>query len=129
MEIAKQVGRAFLTGGVLALMAEIVRVVLLIALGETSPFVIPLTLMIMCLFAVVTFPSGLYNKWTEFGFIGAMLPISGLTAGVAAAYCGARKATGSVAEGVKAGIMLVVRLSGSGLVVALVVALIVTFVL
>lgn len=129
MEIAKQVGRAFLTGGVLALMAEIVRVVLLIALGETSPFVIPLTLMIMCLFAVVTFPSGLYNKWTEFGFIGAMLPISGLTAGVAAAYCGARKATGSVVEGVKAGIMLVVRLSGSGLVVALVVALIVSFVL
>jgi len=129
VEIAKQVGRAFLTGGVLALMAEIVRVVLLIALGETSPFVIPLTLMIMCLFAVVTFPSGLYNKWTDFGFIGAMLPISGLTAGVAAAYCGARKATGSVAEGVKAGIMLVVRLSGSGLVVALVVALIVTFVL
>ena len=129
MEIAKQVGRAFLTGGVLALMAEIVRVVLLIALGETSPFVIPLTLMIMFLFAVVTFPSGLYNKWTDFGFIGAMLPISGLTAGVAAAYCGARKATGSVAEGVKAGIMLVVRLSGSGLVVALVVALIVTFVL
>jgi len=129
VEIAKQVGRAFLTGGVLALMAEIVRVVLLFALGETSPFVIPLTLMIMCLFAVVTFPSGLYNKWTDFGFIGAMLPISGLTAGVAAAYCGARKATGSVAEGVKAGIMLVVRLSGSGLVVALVVALIVTFVL
>ncbi|MBQ2681611.1 MAG: SpoVA/SpoVAEb family sporulation membrane protein [Eggerthellaceae bacterium] len=129
MEIAKQVGRAFLTGGVLALMAEIVRVVLLIALGETSPFVIPLTLMIMCLFAVVTFPSGLYNKWTEFGFIGAMLPISGLTAGVAAAYCGARKATGSVAEGVKAGIMLVVRLSGSGLVVAFVVALVVSFVL
>ena len=129
MEIAKQVGRAFLTGGILALMAEIVRVVLLIALGETSPFVIPLTLMIMCLFAVVTFPSGLYNKWTEFGFIGAMLPISGLTAGVAAAYCGARKATGSVAEGVKAGIMLVVRLSGSGLVVAFVVALVVSFVL
>ena len=129
MEIAKQVGRAFLTGGVLALMAEIVRVVLLIALGETSPFVIPLTLMIMCLFAVVTFPSGLYNKWTDFGFIGAMLPISGLTAGVAAAYCGARKATGSVAEGVKAGIMLVVRLSGSGLVVAFVVALVVSFVL
>lgn len=129
MEITKQVGRAFLTGGVLALMAEIVRVVLLIALGETSPFVIPLTLMIMCLFAVVTFPSGLYNKWTEFGFIGAMLPISGLTAGVAAAYCGARKATGSVAEGVKAGIMLVVRLSGSGLVVAFVVALVVSFVL
>jgi len=129
VEIAKQVGRAFLTGGVLALMAEIVRVVLLIALGETSPFVIPLTLMIMCLFAVVTFPSGLYNKWTDFGFIGAMLPISGLTAGVAAAYCGARKATGSVAEGVKAGIMLVVRLSGSGLVVAFVVALVVSFVL
>ena len=129
MEIAKQVGRAFLTGGILALMAEIVRVLLLFALGETSPFVIPLTLMIMCLFAVVTFPSGLYNKWTEFGFIGAMLPISGLTAGVAAAYCGARKATGSVAEGVKAGIMLVVRLSGSGLVVALIVALVVSFVL
>ncbi len=129
MEIAKQVGRAFLTGGILALMAEIVRVLLLFALGETSPFVIPLTLMIMCLFAVVTFPSGLYNKWTDFGFIGAMLPISGLTAGVAAAYCGARKATGSVAEGVKAGIMLVVRLSGSGLVVAFVVALVVSFVL
>jgi len=129
VEIAKQVGRAFLTGGILALMAEIVRVLLLFALGETSPFVIPLTLMIMCLFAVVTFPSGLYNKWTDFGFIGAMLPISGLTAGVAAAYCGARKATGSVAEGVKAGIMLVVRLSGSGLVVAFVVALVVSFVL
>jgi len=129
VEIAKQVGRAFLTGGILALMAEIVRVLLLFALGETSPFVIPLTLMVMCLFAVVTFPSGLYNKWTDFGFIGAMLPISGLTAGVAAAYCGARKATGSVAEGVKAGIMLVVRLSGSGLVVAFVVALVVSFVL
>ena len=110
-------------------MAEIVRVLLLFALGETSPFVIPLPLMILCLFAVVTFPSGLYNKWTDFGFIGAMLPISGLTAGVAAAYCGARKATGSVAEGVKAGIMLVVRLSGSGLVVAFVVALVVSFVL
>lgn len=128
MEVLKPVGRAFLTGGILAIMAEAVHCVLLAALGEASPFVIPLTLMVMCLFAVVTFPSGLYNKWTEFGFIGAMLPISGLTAGVAAAYCGARQATGSVAEGVKAGIMLVVRLSGSGLLVALVVALVISFV-
>lgn len=128
MEVLKPVGRAFLTGGVLALVAEVVRCVLLAVLGDASPFVIPLTLMVMCLFAVVTFPSGLYNKWTEFGFIGAMLPISGLTAGVAAAYCGARHATGSVAEGVKAGIMLVVRLSGSGLLVALVVALVISFV-
>lgn len=115
-------------GGVLALLAEVVRFALLAVLGAESPFVIPLTLMIMCLFAVVTFPSGLYNRWTDFGFIGAMLPISGLTAGVAAAYCGARKATGSVAEGVKAGIMLVVRLSGSGMLVAIVVALVVSFV-
>ena len=129
MEIAKQVGRAFLVGGILGLAAEVVRFVLLLILGEASPFVIPLTLMVMCLFAVVTFPSGLYNKWTDFGFIGAMLPISGLTAGVAAAYCGARKATGSVSEGVKAGIMLVVRLSGSGMLVAIVIALIVSFIL
>ena len=128
MKVLKPVGRAFLTGGILAIMAEAVRCILLAALGEASPFVIPLTLMVMCLFAVATFPSGLYNKWTEFGFIGAMLPISGLTAGVAAAYCGSRQATGSVAEGVKAGIMLVVRLSGSGLLVALIVALIVSFV-
>lgn len=128
MEAAKQVGRAFVMGGVLALLAEVVRFALLAVLGAESPFVIPLTLMIMCLFAVVTFPSGLYNRWTDFGFIGAMLPISGLTAGVAAAYCGARKATGSVAEGVKAGIMLVVRLSGSGMLVAIVVALVVSFV-
>ena len=128
MEILKSVGRAFLVGGILAIAAEIVRCALLALLGAESPFVIPLTLMIMCLVAVVTFPSGLYNKWTEFGFIGAMLPISGLTAGVAAAYCGARQATGSVAAGVKAGIMLVVRLSGSGLLVALVVALIISFV-
>ena len=129
MEIAKQVGRAFLVGGILGLAAEVVRFALLLILGEASPFVIPLTLMVMCLFAVVTFPSGLYNKWTDFGFIGAMLPISGLTAGVAAAYCGARKATGSVSEGVKAGIMLVVRLSGSGMLVAIVIALIVSFIL
>lgn len=129
MEVVKQVGKAFIVGGLLALMAEVVRQLLLLALGASSPLVIPLTLMVMCLFAVVMFPSGIYNKWTDFGFIGAMLPISGLTAGVAAAYCGARQATGSVAEGVKAGIMLVVRLSGSGLLVSIVVALIVSFVL
>ncbi len=129
MEVLKPVGRAFLTGGLLLLAAEAVRLILLAALGAESPFVIPLTLMIMCLFAVAIFPSGIYNKWTDYGFIGAMLPISGLTAGVAAAYCGARQATGSKAAGVKAGIMLVVRLSGSGLLVAFVVALIVSFVL
>ena len=129
MEIVKQVGRAFLVGGVLAFAAEVVRCALIAALGESSPFVIPLTLMVMCLVAVVTFPSGLYNRWTEFGLIGAMLPISGLTAGVAAAYCGARAETGSVAAGVKAGIMLVVRLSGSGMLVALAVALVVSFAL
>ena len=129
MEVLKPVGRAFLTGGLLLLAAEAVRLVLLALLGVESPFVIPLTLMVMCLFAVAVFPSGIYNKWTDYGFIGAMLPISGLTAGVAAAYCGARQATGSKAEGVKAGIMLVVRLSGSGLLVAFVVSLIVSFVL
>ena len=129
MQIAKQVGRAFLVGAVLGLAAEIVKYLLTSALGSASPFVIPLTLMVMCLFAVAAFPSGLYNKWTDFGFIGAMLPISGLTSGVAAAYCGARKATGSHLEGVKAGIMLVVRLSGSGMLVAIVVALVVVFVL
>lgn len=129
METIKQVGRAFLTGGLLLLAAEAVRLVLLALLGAESMLVIPLTLMVMCLFAVAIFPSGIYNKWTDYGFIGAMLPISGLTAGVAAAYCGARKATGSKAEGVKAGIMLVVRLSGSGLLVAFVVSLIVSFVL
>ena len=129
MEALKATGRAFLCGGLLGLAAEIVRQLLIMGLGADNSFVIPITLMIMCIFAVVMFPSGIYNKWTDFGFIGAMLPISGLTAGVAAAYCGARAATGSVAAGVKAGIMLVVRLSGSGLVVAFVVSLIVSFVL
>ena len=129
MEALKATGRAFLCGGLLGLMAEIVRQILILGLGADNSLVIPITLMVMCIFAVVMFPSGIYNKWTDFGFIGAMLPISGLTAGVAAAYCGARAATGSVAAGVKAGIMLVVRLSGSGLVVAFVVSLIVSFVL
>lgn len=129
MDALKQAGKAFLVGGILGFAAEVVRQLLLLALGASSPFVIPLTLLIMCLLVLATFPCGLYGKWTEFGFVGAMLPISGLTSGVAAAYCEARKATGSRAAGVKAGIMLVVRLSGSGLVAAFVVSLIVSFVL
>lgn len=129
MNALKQAGKAFLVGGILGFAAEVVRRLLLLVLGASSPFVIPLTLLVMCLLVLVTFPSGLYGKWTDFGFVGAMLPISGLTSGVAAAYCGARKTTGSRAAGVKAGVMLVVRLSGSGLVAALAVSLIVAFAL
>jgi hypothetical protein len=117
-----------LLGGLLALAAQLVYVLLGLALGPTSPLLIPLTLMAMCFLVVATYPCGLYGRWINFGLMGGLLPISGLTAGVCAAYCDAKKATGQTRDGVVAGVMLVVRFSGSGLVTALAVALLLAFV-
>jgi SpoVAC/SpoVAEB sporulation membrane protein len=129
MDYVKKAAQAFLVGGLLSIMGQLFLLILTLILGSDSAFVGPGTLVLMGIFTLVTFPLGIYQKIEKFGGFGTMLTFTGLAGAVAGTYCQAKKDTGSSLKSAFAGAKLVVYVIGSGTIVALIVALIITFVL
>jgi hypothetical protein len=129
MDYAKKTAQAFLVGGLLSIMGQLFLLILTLILGADSAFVGPGTLILMGIFTLVAFPLGIYQKIEKFGGFGAMLTFSGLTGAIAGTYCQAKKETGSSLKSALAGAKLVLYVIGSGTIVALIFALIITFVL
>lgn len=129
MEILKSCGRALLVGGLLGALGQLFFVVLGLAMGFDSPLVGPGTLIMMGVFALITFPLGLYQKITEFGGFGAMFVFSGLAAAVADSYDTTQRETGSFAKGIGKGVLTFLEVIGVGIVFGAVIALVVFFVL
>jgi len=129
LEKVKRIAWAFLVGGLLSLMGELFLLILQAIFGPDSPFVGPLTLILMGLFALVTFPLGIYQKIDKVGGFGAILPFCGFAASVARAYCTVIEKKGSPAAGVLAGVKVVCYVIGFGSITAVIVAAIMAFVL
>lgn len=122
MDVIKSCARALLVGGLLGTLGQLFFTVLGIIFGFDSPLVGPGTLILMGVFALVTFPLGLYQKLTEFGGFGAMFAFSGLAAAIADGYDTTKQESGSTAKGIKAGIMVFLSVIGVGVIIALVIA-------
>lgn len=128
MDVVKGCARALLVGGLLGALGQLFLVILVLIFGADSPIVGPGTLILMGVFALITFPLGIYQKITEFGGFGAMLPFSGLAAAIADGYDTTKHETGSVGKAIKAGIMVFLTVIGTGLIVAVIVSIITFFV-
>lgn len=123
MELVKSCGRALLVGGLLGALGQLFFVVLGLALGFDSPLVGPGTLIMMGVFALITFPLGLYQKITAFGGFGAMFVFSGLAAAVAESYETAQHETGSSLKGVGQGVLTFLKVIGVGMIFCIAIAL------
>lgn len=125
MNVLRMSVRALIVGGLLGALGQVFCLILGLILGADSPLVGPGTLILMGVFALITFPLGIYQKITEFGGFGAMLPFSGLAAAIADAYDTTQRATGSAASGIWQGLKVFLTVIGIGTVFAAVIAVIV----
>jgi hypothetical protein len=99
MEYGKAMGGAFLVGGLLCLLCEIILVIFSNTPLYAAGFSALVSLLVMGVIGSILFIAGIYPKLEKFGGMGAVLPFSGLAAAVAGITVGVGKATGSVGKG------------------------------
>ncbi|MGV8084004.1 MAG: SpoVA/SpoVAEb family sporulation membrane protein [Coriobacteriia bacterium] len=126
---SRTVFMAFLVGGLLSVLGQLFLVIAAALVGPTSPLAVPLALVFMGLFALVTFIPGWYQKLLKVGGFGAIMPFSGLAAACAGAFCEAKAKTGSSGKAAAAAVGLVAYVVGTGVLILAVVAAIVVFAL
>ncbi|MEG0503778.1 MAG: SpoVA/SpoVAEb family sporulation membrane protein [Raoultibacter sp.] len=124
MKVAKSLLAAFIVGGALSVVGQLFLVMSMSILGPTSPFVGLMTLTCLGIFGAITFIFGFYQKLEKVGGFGAMLGFAGLATAVAGRIVAVKEDGGSSIEGVKAGLMLVVLIVGTGAFFSILVALI-----
>lgn len=127
--VFKAVLMAFLVGGFLSIIGQLFQELIVLGFGPGFPMTMPLTLLCMGLFTLVTFPCGLYQRLMKIGGFGAIMPFSGFVAACAMEFSQARAEKGSVASGCRAAAKLVAYVTGTGGLLSLVVAIIVVFAL
>lgn len=112
--MGKAVAKAFISGGVMGIITQVLLMAWTAVLGAGSTFVGPATLVTLGVLTLVTYPSGLYKKVEDWGGWGIMLTFSGLAAAVAACFQGVRAHTESAAKAVGEGFKLVFGIVGIG---------------
>jgi len=125
----KAVFMAFLVGGLLSVVGQVLLLLSAALLGADSPLVGPLTLILIGLFGLVTYVFGFYQKIMKVGGFGAIMPFCGLTAACAMTFSKVRAATGSFGKGAAAAAGLVGYVVGTASIVILAVTLIIVFAL
>lgn len=97
--MGKAVAKAFLAGGIMGVITQILLMIWAAVLGVESTFVGPATLVSLGVLTLITYPSGLFNKIQDWGGWGIMLTFSGLAGAVAGCFQGVKAHTGSAAKG------------------------------
>lgn len=128
MDILKSCSRALLVGGLLGVLGQLFLTILGLIFGFDSALVGPGALILMGVFVLCTFPFGIYQKITEYGGFGAMLPFSGLAAAIADAFDTEKRESDSVLKGIGAGVKVFLTVIGIGTILAVIIALIVFFI-
>jgi len=98
--MGKATAKAFVCGGIMGVITQILLVAWAAALGADSTFVGPATLVSLGVLTLITYPSGLFAKIQDWGGWGIMLTFSGLAGAVAGCFQGVRAHTGSTAKAI-----------------------------
>lgn len=120
----KQIFSSFIVGGLLAILTQGLMNLSVAALGAGSPFVGPMTLLLIGLIGGLLFIAGIYQKIEKVGYFGAILPLCGLVAAVAGVFTGTKMETGSSGAAAKAAINLVLFVLGIGTILSMIIGVI-----
>lgn len=124
MNIVKPILQSFIVGGLFSILGQSLMLALGSALGQNSPFVVPLTLVSLGIIGGILFIFGIYQKIEKVGAFGAILPFCGLAAAVAGLFTGTKAETGSWNAAIKAALSLVVYVIGIGTILSVIVGVI-----
>lgn len=125
--MGKAIAKAFIAGGIMGVITQILLVAWTAALGADSTFVGPATLVSLGVLTLVTYPSGLFSKAQDWGGWGIMLTFSGLAGAVAGCFQGVRAHTGSTAKAVAEAFKLVFGIVLIGAIAFIILDVIVVF--
>ena len=115
---------AFLCGGIMGFICQLLTL-LIIRLGVTKRLIINLgPVYIMIVLTFLLYLPGIYSRLTKNGAMGAILPITGLVAGLADAIAGGRASGLGRAEATKKGLASIGIVLAYGLMAAFALALI-----
>jgi len=90
MELAKKLVGAFVVGGCMGLLGQLLMMLFGAIVGAESILFMPLILISMGVIGAVLFVLGIYQKIEKVGRIGALMSFCGLPTGVAGGICGIR---------------------------------------
>lgn len=125
--MGKTVARAFLAGGIMGMITQLLMTVWTLVLGGDSMFVGPLSLVCLGLITLATYPSGLFNKVQDWGGWGIMLTFSGLAGAVADCFRAVKGQSGSAGKAVLEAFKLVFGIVSVGAIAFIVVDLLMVF--
>lgn len=128
MNVVKTLLAVFLSGGLLSVVGQVCMNLFVSLLGPGSPLVGALTLVSMGFIGCVLFIAGLYQKFEKFGGFGTIMPFSGLAAGIGSAFVAVQEEGGSTGAAIKAGLMVVVYVLGSGIALSAIIGTVAFFV-
>lgn len=113
---------AFLTGGGIGVVGQVL-LRLYTALGCTMLAAVYGMILTLAVLGAILTLSGVYQKITGFGGMGAMMPMSGLSGGIAETVMGLLKNGASMEEALAGGMRAPAQIFGVGIAVALVLAI------
>ena len=128
MATLKKLACTFIVGGVLGVIGQALFTFYIGVLGLDSPLLGAFLLVSMGLIGGILFIFGFYQKLEETAGFGAILPFSGFATGISGAIVGARMSGASLGQSIKAGLMVVVVIIGTGTVLSIIVGLITSWV-
>lgn len=118
------VGRAFITGGCICLVIQVIMELLGLVMPPELPLALrgAVALVIAGVITVFLTLSGVYGKIADFGGMGANLPFVGLVPALTGVMCEARAHGASLGQAIVAALKVMALLFGSGFAFCLVVA-------
>lgn len=118
----KRIGKAFIVGGCVGLMGQILISLLSLVIPDAT--VVTMAAMIVFgLIAVALIGSGFYGKVAQFGGKGAEIPLCGLMFGAAMTRAMTQRAGASRGKAILSGFWAVMKVLGCGFILSLVVGL------
>lgn len=127
MVTMRHMGGAFVVGGCIGLITQLLFVIAQMMVGTNVMLAMVVAFLMLGVLTTVLFVAGIYERIERVGYFGAVLPFSGLVAGVAHLYLGA-KAEGGVANGIKAGLGLLIGVLGLGTIICIIIGAVYAFV-
>jgi hypothetical protein len=123
MKTAQKIAMAFIIGGALAVVGQLLATLLVAIFGAEFALLGPLTLVCIGIFGGVLYLLGLYPKLEKWGEFGAFLPFSGFCVAIANMTEHVKSESGSASAGAAAGAKLMLYVGGFGILICVIIAL------
>jgi hypothetical protein len=127
MQLTKKLFGAFVTGGCMGFLGQLLMMIFEGILGAESAMLMPATLMSMSVAGSLLFLCGIYQKIEKIGGIGALMSFAGLSTGVAGGICGIYGSGVPFEKAVVNGLKPLIIIIGSGFTVSVLIGAIASF--